>query len=120
MKSQFPDFALLGFNLTGDIGPLTAYTTEAGRVVMFPRAPPLNPPTDAQQLQRDRFQNVALWWSECPTSYKRLCYQMCRRASLRITAYAFCTFCALCPGRGYWETVCEQTGLYPEEPPDCR
>jgi len=41
--------ALLGFNPTGDLGPFTIYTAHDRRPVVFPKAPPKEPPSWKQR-----------------------------------------------------------------------
>jgi len=111
MKSQFPDLALLGWSLTGDFGGLTAYTTEKGKVVMFPRAPPLNPPSDAQQLQRDRLTEAANEWALFPLGTQQKWQQAARRASLRITGYNLWVYWHMSGDTATVATVSHQTGI---------
>lgn len=111
MKSQFPDLALLGFNLTGDFGGLTCYTTEKGKVVMFPRAPPLNPPSDAQQLQRDRLTEAAHEWAQFSLATQQKWQQAARRASLRITGYNLFVYWWMSGDTAIIATIDNQTGL---------
>jgi len=110
MKSQFPDLALLGWGLTGDFGGLTAYTTEAGKVVMFPRAPPLNPPSDAQQAQRDKLTEAANEWAKLDLPSQQKWQQAARRASLRITGYNLWAYWWLTKDTATVATVAHQSG----------
>ncbi len=48
--------------VTGDIGPLTFYTSQRGKLVAFPRAPPLSPPSPTQEYFRAYFIAAATAW----------------------------------------------------------
>lgn len=111
MKIPFNDLQLLGFDLTGDIGGLTAYTTNKGRTVMYPRASPLNPPTAAQQAQRDIFTDAAREYSELPQATRDLWQRAARKASLRITGYNLWVYWYTSGDTAAIETVSKQTGI---------
>ena len=78
---------LIGFRPTGDLGPLTGYTTKRGRGVWYLKAPPKEPPTGYQTHYRNLFRLVALTWSGLPESTRLDWLAAARRASLRITGY---------------------------------
>lgn len=111
MKVPVNDLLLLGFDLTGDIGPLTAYTTNKGRAVLYPRASPLNPPSDAQVIQRDRFTEAAAAYAELTDDTKQKWQQAARRASLRITGYNLWTYYFIRRDKPCIQTICNQTGI---------
>jgi len=108
---------LLGWGATGDIAGYTVYYSERGKTVVFPRSPPLNPPTPAQEANRDRFRAFAEWWNACPTSYKTQVERMCCRAGLRITGYNFACYLWCSGDSACWHTVCLQAKEFPAEPP---
>lgn len=54
--------ALLGFQVTGDLGGYTAYTDKRGQVVWFPKAPPLNPPSVMQTYNRRKMATATQMW----------------------------------------------------------
>ncbi len=89
MAQQVPEdlFHLMGMYVTGDWGPLTFYTSRRGKVVWFPKSPPLSPPSPWQTSQRNTFRLAALWWSTL-TSAERTDYELAsKRASLCMTGY---------------------------------
>lgn len=53
-----------GLNPTGDLGPFTFYTSRRKGVVFFIKAPPLEPPSQRQLHQRNRFRMAAQAWRE--------------------------------------------------------
>lgn len=111
MQVPLNDLQLLGFDLTGDIGGLTAYTTNRGRAVLYPRASPLNPPTDAQQLQRDRLTEAANEYAQLDPATKENWQQAARRASLRITGYNLWCYWWLTRDTPIIATVSKQSGI---------
>lgn len=111
MKVSQNDLLLLGFDLTGDFAGLTAYTNNAGRAVLYPRASPLNPPSDAQQLQRDAITEAANAWGHLGQETRDKWQQAARRASLRITGYNLWTYWWLRRDTPVIATVSNQTGI---------
>lgn len=78
---------LLGFGPTGDLGPLTGYTTKRGRPVWYLKAPPKTPPTQYQIHYRNLFRLTAMAWRALPAAARRDWLDVSRRANLRITGY---------------------------------
>ena len=54
---------LMGMEVSGDVGDLTIYTDRFGKKVAFPKAPPKEPPSFAQIIQRQRFADGQKFWS---------------------------------------------------------
>lgn len=77
----------LGFRPTGDLGPLTFYTTRRGETVFFPKAPPLNPPSYLQTVQRNRFRTAAKTWKALPELERQNWEAVTRKAKLTINGY---------------------------------
>ncbi len=82
---EFKRLNLLGLSPTGDIGPFTMYTSQRGRPVWFPRAPPLSPPSQRQIEQRNKWRTAALFWQTVPEQEKRNWKRAARRVHLKIT-----------------------------------
>jgi len=78
---------LLGFRPSGDLGPLTGYTSKRGKPVWYLKAPPKEPPTGYQIHYRNVFRLVAMAWKGLPTWQRTNWLAAARRASLRITGY---------------------------------
>lgn len=111
MQIPLNDLQLLGFDLTGDLGPWTAYTNNRGRAVLYPRASPLSPPSDAQQLQRDRLTEAATAYANLDTPTKAKWQQAARRASLRITGYNLWCYWWLRRDTPVIATISQQSGI---------
>lgn len=78
---------LLGFGPTGDLGPLTGYTSKRRRPVFFLKSPPTSPPTQWQTRQRNVFRLLARNW-QALTPAKRAAWQAAAfDARLNITGH---------------------------------
>lgn len=78
---------LLGFNPTGDVGPFTIYTSKRRKMVFYLRAPPLEPPSEWQTWQRNKFRLVGYLWRTLSPAKQALWEQAAKLANLRITGY---------------------------------
>lgn len=78
---------LVGFNLTGDLGPFTIYTSRRAGTVWFLKAPPTCPPTIHQVRNRNRFRLAAEAWKALPQETRDDWNLACRRAFLYIHGY---------------------------------
>ncbi len=78
---------MMGWNPTGDFGPLTMYTAKNKKPVMFLKAPPTKPPTTRQRIVRDRMGYYAAWWSKQSLEVKAQWELTSKRAHLRMTGY---------------------------------
>jgi len=79
--------SFLGFRPTGDLGGMTAWTNQRGRVVWIDKSPPLNPPSVLQQQFRDQFRLAATAWRAMPAERRAAWLLAARRAHLYITGY---------------------------------
>lgn len=78
---------LIGLNPTGDLGPLTGYTSKRGKAVWFLKAPPTTPATPWQVHQRNMFRLVAQLWRALTVDQRLDWQKAARRAHLNITGY---------------------------------
>lgn len=117
MLSKLANTNLLGWDCTGDIGGFTAYYSERRKIVIFPRSPPLNPPTPKQEAVRDFFRDVATWWRSCPPQYRTGCQHLATACGLNVTGYNVATHVCRTGDAACWETLCKQSGLNMECPP---
>lgn len=92
MHNLGPESTWLGLNVQGDIGPLTLYTSQRGKLVGFLRAPPLNPPTPKQETIRDIFRNAATAWRGLTTGQRVQWRTVADRCNLGITGYNLFTW----------------------------
>lgn len=104
---------MLGMNQQGDLGPLTTYTNKNGKLVVFPRAPPLNPPTPEQKALRQKFASVALLWHAMPRRKKDEWLQLARSARLRMTGYGLFTWWVITHDNTTLETIRRQANDRP-------
>jgi len=87
----------IALNIQGDVGPITTYTSQRGKVVTFPRMPPLNPPTPIQEIIRARFQNAAIQWRALTANQRAQWNVLADRCNLGITGWNLFTHFA-CTG----------------------
>lgn len=86
----------IALNLQGDIGPITCYTSQRGKVVTFPRVPPLNPPSPTQEVIRERFRQSAVLWNALTPQQRAAWLTLADRCNLGITGYDLWTHYAIC------------------------
>lgn len=102
---------LMGFRPTGDLGPLTGYTSKRGRAVWYLKAPPKEPPTGYQIHYRNLFRLVAMAWQSLPSQKRADWSDAARRASLRITGYNLYLWYSHTRDAAVVHTVEHQTGF---------
>jgi hypothetical protein len=105
----------LGFNSQGDIGELMVYTSKGGKLVYYPRAPPLTPASPEQSWNRNRFRVCGRMWQALTTRQKAAWEEVSKLAALRITGYNLFT-CVQWYGPGAWfQTITRLAGFDPRE-----
>lgn len=77
----------LGLQPTGDLGPLTGYTTQRGKGVWYLKAPPKTPATGWQARERNRFRLIAALWRNLHHFQRSDWLRAARAAGLSITGY---------------------------------
>lgn len=110
MKIPHGTLRFLGFNATGDLGPLTAYTSRRAGTVWFPKSPPLKPPSDHQLRQMDRFRFAARAWKAEHESTRKNWHDAARRARLLVNGYTLFTWYQLTRNRAALRTIELQSG----------
>lgn len=78
---------ILGIAPTGDLGPLTGYTSKRGKPVWYLKAPPKTPASGWQQVQRNTFKNIALLWRSLSDAQRDDWRAAGPAAALSITGY---------------------------------
>lgn len=77
----------LGWQPTGDLGPLTGYTTQRGKGVWYLKAPPKTPATPWQARVRKRFALIATLWRKLQPEQRADWLRAATKAGLSITGY---------------------------------
>lgn len=101
----------VGFRPTGDLGDLTAYTSTQGKVVWFPKSPPLKPASPRQLFQRQRFRNVGLAWRALNAATRADWMNAARRAHLYLNGYLLFLVWQMLPDRAAIRTIERQSGI---------
>jgi len=102
---------LLGLKPTGDLGPLTAYTSVRSKPVWFVKANPLNPPSPLQTQLRNLWRLYAMQWRALTPEERSNWRQACRRARLKLTGPALFFWFQRRQDRATIQTIERQTGL---------
>lgn len=103
--------ALIGYSVTGDLGPWTFYRSKRGALVFFPRAPALNPPTHRQLVMRDHFKNAAFIWQTLTPTDRTAWMTLATRARLRVTGYNMFVYWRTTSDWSIIQTLMRQTGV---------
>lgn len=111
MANQPPQklFNLLGLTVSGDLGPLTFYTSKRRKLTWFAKAPPTSPPTDWQTRQRNKFRLAAEVWSRMEPSERKQWNLATARASLCMNGYNLWVHFALMKDTSTIRTIERQT-----------
>lgn len=110
-KNYHPIWGLLGFRITGDVGPFTCYTSQRNRPVVYPRAPALNPATRYQARVRQLFHTAAAEWRTLTPAQKAEWEKATKLLRMKITGWNFWLHTVSEDGSGYVEYARKRTGL---------
>jgi len=80
-------FRFLAIRPTGDLGPVTFYTTRRGRLVVYPSSPARKPPSRWQIIMRDLWTSAARAWTELTPTARQRWEALAHTCGLRITGY---------------------------------
>lgn len=112
MAFQEPDAVRLwGWNVQGDIGPLTIYTSRRRQVVVFDKAPPLEPASYTQLVMRNRWRLAARAWQALTASNRSAWEEATQKGKLMLTGYNLWIWWITKQQRGALETIVRQTGV---------
>lgn len=103
--------ALCGFNVTGDLGPISVYRSRRGALVFYPRVPALSPPTTLQLIQRNRFRAAAISWQGLPEETRAQWEAATIAAKLAVTGYNLFTYYQMTGDVGTLRTITNHTGI---------
>lgn len=78
---------IVGLTPSGDLGPLTGYTSKRGKPVWFQKAPPKSPPTGWQRQQRNKFRVIAILWQTLQPQQRLDWEAAALKANLNVTGY---------------------------------
>ena len=102
---------ILGLQPTGDLGPLTGYTSKRGKPVWFLKAPPTKPPTGWQVHQRNKFRLAAVQWAMLLEQERQAWLDAARLAHLTITGYNLFVYYHCTHDRATIATIEHQSGV---------
>lgn len=108
---------ILGINVQGDIGPMTCYTSRRRKLVVFPRAPPLVPPSHTQEILREFFRNCARTWRASGPTNRAQWQLACDRANLWISGYNLWVWYSRTKEESGLQTIERQAGFTLTRPP---
>ena len=107
---------ILGWNVQGDLGPLSIYTSSRGKTVFYPRAPPLQGPSPTQEFMRELFRTAAAAW-RCLTPYQRVDWlAVARTTGLGINGYCLWVWYYRARDRSRLATLEKQSGIQLAKP----
>ncbi len=73
--------------ISGDVGPLTFYTSQRSKHVIFDKKPNLNPPSQQQTHQRNLFRSIAHAWQNLTPENQQRWETASKRLGCRMTGY---------------------------------
>lgn len=106
-----PSLSIMGWNITGDLGPLTAYTSQRGNTVWFDKTNPLNPPSLMQTKIRNLIRLAATSWRAQTPAEREAWNQAAARAHLTISGYNLWTWFQRHRDLGTLRTIERQSGV---------
>jgi len=78
---------LLGVMISGDVGPLTFYTSQRQKHVIFDKKPPLNPASQLQLRNRNRLRGIAQAWNVLDKESRDRWESVSKRVGCRCTGF---------------------------------
>lgn len=106
-----PLIRFLGLYPSGDLGPLTIYTSKRKGIVYFAKAPPKELPTVLQRRVRARLTLAAWLWTMLPETARQAWLLAARKANLRITGYNLYCYWVMTDNLAAIKTIERQTGI---------
>lgn len=111
MNIKHGTLKFVGIAPTGDLGPLTCYTSRRAGTVWFLKSPPTTPATGWQRRQRNRFRLAAQAWRALDEDTRNRWAAACRRAGLYLSGYNLWIWWQLRRQRAALRTIERQSGV---------
>lgn len=105
-----PLLRFLGLRPTGDLGPLTIYTNARNKMVSFPKAPPLTPPSRLQRAQRAKFKQIGRLWQTLTKEERHEWQAAADDAGVYCTGFNLFTYYQISRDEPAIRTIERQTG----------
>lgn len=102
--------SFIGFNVTGDLGGMTAWRNMGGRIVWIDKSPPLNPPSTLQTQFRNMYRQYAAAWRALPAARRAAWLRAAKDAHLYVTGYNLWTYYQRTLDEPAIRTIERQTG----------
>lgn len=102
----------IGLSVQGDLGPWTFYTNKNGRIVWYPQAPPLTPPTYAQFYRRNQMLIASYAWRSLPPQQKENWRVACKRCHLETVGFGLFYFWRTKQDSATIQTIERQSGKH--------
>lgn len=109
--------SLIAMEISGDLDGYTYYVNKNRKVVCYPAAPALRPPTPRQQVERARFALAMRAWKLLPSSEQQVYNQACDDMSLCMWGANLYSLIALTDTGGLRKTIESQVGYALAVPP---
>jgi hypothetical protein len=103
--------SIIGLIVSGDVDGVTIYTDRHNRKVVFPKAPPKEPPTQMQVDVRNRFKAAQAEYMGLTAPQKHDYELLTKRAGLCLTGQNIFIHVAMKRTQGTLDTLQHQTGI---------
>lgn len=107
MKRDNRLLRVLGYNLVGDLGPYTFYTTKRHGIVWFTKSPPTSAPSTLQVRQRNLFRLVGYAWRNLLKEQRDAWSRAAQRSGAACSGYNLFTAAMILPDAA-WVTTLER------------
>lgn len=108
-----PLFPFLGWNVQGDMGPFTFYTSRRHKLVFYLKAPPQEAPSYLRVMNQNRWAVIAQAWRDLVPAKQQAWLDAARLARLRITGRNLFYYFKCTGDRAAVETVARHAGMNP-------
>ena len=109
-------WAQCNFDIAGDVGDFTVWTTQRGKQVWIKRAPPDKPPSNKQFKQRARFRKAMENWKKTSPEDKTKWNEIAFRLGLCASGMNLQMSLGLIPDPDNFLAICNRFQIFPPEP----